>query len=287
MLNEQLIKLPTFPNEYLALWKINHENSDPSKNIFLTHGTYSDRRVCMGIASYLVENGHTCWILEWRAHGSSSPTKSDFTFETVAKKEYLIVFDYLFKTLKINSLNCVLHSGGGAMLSMFLVNNPQYIEKINSAVFFGSQAASVGFTFKNRVILHLTSWFTELLGYSPAKIFGRPHDETAYTMRLWYQWNITGVFSGEEQFDYKQYMPKINFPILAFCGANDKFIAPVQACQKFLDAFQNPKNKLVYCSKKNGFLEDYDHGRVLHSSSARKEIWPRALEWIGAQVCNL
>lgn len=99
-------------------------------------------------------------------------------------------------------------------------------------------------------------------------------------MKQWFNWNLSQKFLGKGDFDYQKEMPKINFPILSICGEGDTFIAPVQGCQKFLDAFQNPQNQLLFCGKSTGYLENYSHDRILHSSSARKEIWPKVLEWI-------
>jgi len=42
---EQLHQVKTEGKEFIALWQISTPNSLPSKNIFLSHGTFSDRKI--------------------------------------------------------------------------------------------------------------------------------------------------------------------------------------------------------------------------------------------------
>lgn len=60
----------------------------------------------------------------------------------------------------------------------------------------------------------------------------------------------------------------------------DDFIAPKKGCEKFLNAFQNKENKLLFYSKENGNLENYNHSRILKSQSSKEEIWPIVENWI-------
>lgn len=118
------------------------------------------------------------------------------------------------------------------------------------------------------------------MGYIPAQSFGRPHNESFHTMKQWYNWNLSGQFLGDTGKNYEDHLSEIDIPVLSVCCKGDDLIAPKAGCEKFLDAFKNPQNRLLYCSKREGYLEDYDHSRILHSSSAKKEIWPLVLEWI-------
>ena len=40
----------------------------------------------------------------------------------------------------------------------------------------------------------------------------------------------------------------------------------------FLNTFENQANKLLYLSKENENLDDYNHSRILKSKNAKKEI---------------
>ncbi|CAA6825819.1 MAG: Unknown protein [uncultured Aureispira sp.] len=280
MLQETRLLLTTKDQEKVALWKITGEKHPSTKNVFLTHGTFSNRKVCMGLASFFVEKGFTCWVLEWRNHGDSPSVASPFNFETIALYDFLAVFEYLFKTLKINSLDCVTHSGGGLCLTMFLINYPQYQALINSMSLFCCQSFGAGTTWTSYLKLLLGKSLTALLGYLPGpKLKLGAHNETYYTMKQWFDWNLSQRFVGASNKDYLSQMPSIRIPILSICAKGDTFIAPVEGCRSFLAAFQNPKNTLLICSKENGHLEDYNHSRILHSRNAKKELWPEVLAW--------
>jgi len=280
---EQLHKVKTEGNEFIALWKISSPNSIASKNIFLSHGTFSDRRICLSIAQYFAEKEYNCWIMEWRNHGASSPSNKKINFENIGTDDYPIVFEYLINNLNISHLNTILHSGGGICLSIFLATNPKYISKFNRVVFFGSQAYGAAYNFKNYLKTIAGKYVSALLGYSPAKFFGRPHNEDHFFMKQWYDWNLTKKFIGMNGVDYEKEMPKITIPILSICGKGDDYIAPKEGCELFLNAFKNPKNKLLFCSIENGFKEDYNHSRLLQSRNSSAEIWPIVADWLNEQ----
>ncbi|MDX6746335.1 alpha/beta fold hydrolase [Polaribacter sp. PL03] len=279
-MKEQLYHIKTEDNQRIALWKLNSEKI-LDKHIFLTHGTFSNRKICDGIASYLTEKGFTCWIMEWRNHGKSSKSEEKFNFETIAKYDIKSVFDFLFNNQNLKNIDCLTHSGGGIILTMFLIKNPNYNLKINSITLFGVQAFGAAETLSNRIKILLSKYLTALLGKVPSKTAGSTeHSESYYTMKQWFDWNLNKNFIGENGFDYLKQMNNINIPILSICAKGDNFIAPKEGCEKYLKAFENEENKLLFYSKENGNLENYNHSRILKSQSSKKEIWPTVENWI-------
>ena len=148
-MKEQLYNIKTKDNETIALWKLN-SNNDLNKNIFLIHGAFSNRKTYNGIASFLCDIGYTCWIMEWRNHGESSKSEKRYNLETVANYDVKSTFEYLFKTIKLESIDCITHSGGGIILTMFLIHNPIYKSKINSITLFAVQAFGARIKFESR-----------------------------------------------------------------------------------------------------------------------------------------
>ena len=278
-MNHQRIDLPLNKKHNIALWKVSDVRED-IRHVFLTHGTFSNRKVCMGMAEYLAKNGFTCWVMEWRNHGESDPYRDNFTFETVAKEEFEIVFEYLFNNLNVKSLDCVTHSGGGLCLTMFLANNPVYISKLKTATFFGAQTTGAAVGTKNYLRVALCQCLSWMTGYVPANWFGSPHNESHHFMKLWYHWSLKKEFVGEDGKDYTNEMPMIDFPILSINGAGDTIIAPRAGCESFLNDFKNPRNCFLFCSKEDGFKEDYTHSRIIYSRNAHAEIYPKVLDWI-------
>ena len=279
-MKQELHYINTSDKIKIALWKLLPSQSN-NQNIFLTHGTFSNRKICDGIANYFVELGYTCWIMEWRNHGKSSKSERNFNFETIAKYDIKSTFNFLFVDQKIKNIHCITHSGGGIILTMALINNPEFCSTIKSITFFGVQAFSAGNTTGNRLKIVIGKYISKLLGKIPAKFVGSTeHDEKYYLMKQWFNWNLSGNFKGENKFDYKLRISKIKTPILSICAKGDNFIAPDYACKLFLSEFKNPENKLVYLSKQTGNLEDYNHSRILKSKHAQKEVWPLVVNWI-------
>lgn len=277
---ENLIPLTTTDKATCSLWKLETATSQPHKNIFLTHGTYSDKRSISGIAKYLAKAGYTCWLMEWRAHGASPTTHTLYNYETIGLQEVKAVLDYLFLQLQLEHIDTVQHSAGGILQTMCLIRYPQYISKIKRSVFFGSQAFAVGNSGWKKIQLVGAKIATKLMGGSAGQKAGKPHDESYYMMKQWFDWNIQGNFLGHDGLNYQQKMPTVTIPTLQIAASGDTFVAPRYACQAFLDAFKNPENKLLYVSKKTGYAEDYTHSRMVLSRNAEKEIYPQVLEWL-------
>jgi predicted alpha/beta hydrolase len=219
--------------------------------------------------------------MEWRNHGESSKTQQEFNFETIAKYDIKSTFDFLFNKENLKNIDCLTHSGGGIVLTMFLINNPSYNLKINSITLFGVQAFGAAIELSNRIKIISSKYLSALLGEVPSKTAGSTeHSESYYTMKQWFNWNLNKNFIGENGFNYLKRMNRVNVPILSICAKGDNFIAPKKGCEKFLNAFQNKENKLLFYSKENGNLENYNHSRILKSQSSKEEIWPIVENWI-------
>ena len=327
MMTEKLTLVKTKDNVQIAVWEIfdskkthqfsnfnaNDDTTNKGQNIFLTHGTFSDKKTCLRIAEYLAGLGHHCYIMEWRGHGASAVPKDKFNFETVATYDFSATFDYLLNQLKLTNLHCVTHSGGGACLTMFLIQNPHYINKISSVSMFACQVYGAIVSPTNYFKIIAAKIFTLIFGYIPAKKLNMgPINESHYTMSQWYEWNLRKNFhssfikqkdidaagvkdsafdnhnrqknatqlTDDDCFDYQQHMPKITTPIYAISAKGDKFISPTQGCQLIFNNFDNPANVFREYSISNGDLDDYGHSRILNSRPAAKEIWPTVAAWI-------
>ncbi len=286
-MEEKQIVLKTADGVAIALWKMSSGALD-TKHVFLTHGTFSNKTICDGIASYLVAKGYTCWIMEWRSHGNSSKAEQKFNFETVALYDVKTTFEFLLETMKIPEISCVVHSGGGIVLTLFLLNNITYQSKIKSISLFGVQAFGAAYTWQRKIKIVLAKYVAWLLGGVPAKYVGSTEEnETYHTMKQWFNWNLAKCFKGANGRDYLSEMPQIQIPILSFCAKGDTFIAPKYGCKLFLEAFKNNSNTLLYCSTTNGYLENYNHGRILKSQNSKKELWPIVASWMAQHATHI
>lgn len=268
----------------LALWKIYEDNLPKKGDVFLTHGTFSDKRVCRGIATFLANKGYHAWILEWREHGSSGGNDRPFNFESIGLEDIPAALGYLKEVEKLENIDAVTHSGGGICLTMALVKYPHYGTFIKSMTIFGCQAFGAANRSSNYLKILFGKYLGILLGTFHGRKMGRAHDESYYTMKQWYEWNLERKFLGEDGRDYRAAMSSIEIPVFSIAAKGDTLIAPAEGCKLFLDAFQNPANRFWLLSQEAGNLEDYDHGRIMHSSSASKEIWPEVLGWMEKNV---
>lgn len=274
--------LITPDNTAIAVWQISHKLVNHQKSVFLTHGAFSDKRICWGIAEFLANLGYSCYILEWRGHGDSDIVTQPFDFETVALCDIKTVFDYLLNELHITRWHCITHSGGGICLTMLLSRYPQYQTNIQSMTLVACQAFALVSNRWHWLRLSVAKFCTKVLGFIPAKPFRLGTvNETYFTMSLWFDWNLTQQFTNRDKtLNYQQQMSKISIPVLGVCAVGDTIIAPVQSCQAFLNAFANPNNQLAIFGLDYGHLENYSHGRILLSRSASQEVWAVIVGWI-------
>lgn len=277
---ENPIRIKINDENHIALWKMVRKGECSGKHILLTHGTFSNRKVLGGISEYLVSHGFTCWIFEWRNHGASSKSNDKFNFETIGVEDFKLVFQYLFEVERLSNIDCITHSGGGICLTIALLTHAEYQRKINSISMFACQAFGAADSAVNHLKIRGGKFVSWLLGRIPATLIGREEDESYDTMKQWFDWNITGEFRGADGTDYQCRMKEIDIPILSIFCQGDTFIAPPSGCEAFLNAFDRPQNKSLYASMEEGYAEDYDHGRILHSRNAAKEIYPKVLSWI-------
>jgi len=218
--------------------------------------------------------------MEWRNHGNSTSSKDNFNLETIGLIDIKTSLDYLINNLNISNLHCVTHSGGGIALTLFLIKNKTYSKHIKSIVLFNCQAFEAVNSKLDYFKIFMAKYFSYILGFVPGVKLGIGiQNEKYYTMKSWFDWNLTKSFKGIDGFDYLAQMKTIQIPVLSICGADD-LIAPILGCEKYLNEFGNPTNKLIICGLSNGFKENYNHSRTILSKNASKEIWQIATDWI-------
>ena len=104
----------------LGWWRVMdaEQRAAEPRHLLLTHGTFSDRRVCMTLARAWARQGHVAWILEWRGHGSSDRVSGPYDMETVALCDIPAALQDLQARHSDAPLCAATHSGGGLALTM-------------------------------------------------------------------------------------------------------------------------------------------------------------------------
>ncbi|WP_232364139.1 alpha/beta fold hydrolase [Desulforapulum autotrophicum] len=248
--------------------------------MILTHGTFSNALICAKIAEFLNDNGFECWIYEWVGHGRSKygalyPDVEDFAINDVPA----VVQAILAKTDKPSCI-WVAHSGGGFLPLIYMARNVHQQHKIEAIVGLGSQTSGAGKTWTGKLATRIVPMIIGMIGKVPGPLFGLgPEDEISGFLRQWCQWNRSGQWIGKDGFNYYNAMKQIQIPTLLIAGGSDS-IAPPNGCQQLLQSLGSTRKKFVLCSKARGYMEDYNHPRLIASRNSKTEIWPVVLEFI-------
>jgi len=265
-------RIKTQDGHNIALWCVqstDYRDSDSGKNVLLIHGAFSDKQVFMGLADFLANNGFTVWVLEWRSHGDSENSQTAYTFETIASQEIKAAFNYLLNECHIKNIHCITHSGGGICLTIFLIQNIHFKNYIDRIVMLSCQTHGACGTKKDYLRVLIAKLLSKMAGFIPGKRLKLgPHNESYYTMRAWFNWNLNHNFIGENGCDFLSAMKNIDLSILFLSGEGDTIIAPEAGCRQFYEAFENQSNRWLHCAESTGYLEDYGHSRLLLSKNA-------------------
>lgn len=281
------IPVPSSRGARLVLHHVASEDKSGASSkagVILAHGTFSNYRTCGGLARYLAERGHDCWLLDFEGHGCSDKALPPPDFEAMFLSGAFAALDHIDKTIG-GKIHWVGHSGGGLAALMALARRPELAERMHSLVMLGSQASDAGHSVSRRAVLRLFLLLTRLLGFVPARLLRLgPEDEVAEVMLQWYRWNLRAQWQGVGDFDYLKALQEqgstVALPVLAMAGTGDRFIAPPEACRKLHALLPGSANVWQECGTDEGFVEDFTHSRLISSRAAARQIWPRVADWL-------
>ncbi|MBY5775353.1 alpha/beta hydrolase [Rhizobium leguminosarum] len=248
--------------------------------VILSHGSFSNDRCCRGLAAFLAHRGYTCWTFDWRGHGESEHPPRQYSFDDIAQLDVPAVIDAVAAHTK-GKIFWIGHSGGGLAFLMWMARFPDLATRhVSGLVMLASQATGAAWCRRARVLIFIINFFLGLSAKAPGHWFKVGSEaESALLIRQWCQWNLTGIFSGLDGFDYGKAVSKSNLPILALAAAGDRYIAPVSGCDA-LASMCGCDVTFKICGREQGFREDYTHNRILSSRNANSEIWPLVELWI-------
>jgi len=274
----------------LALY---HVRPDPAARrggappVLMVHGTFSNRRFFLGagergLARYLAGLGYDTWVAELRGHGRSGDLgkASDWHFEDWIRHDAAALLRGVKGATGSNRVLWIGHSAGGVIAVAWAGLGESESSTIAGLVLAGApHPARPG------------AWHAPLaaIGYGITRLFGRfparaigigPEDEHAGIMGQWMAWNVRGRWVGRDGTDYLANARRITVPVLALAGAGD-LIAPPSACRALLETLGSTDRTMIIGGRRFGFAENFNHDRIMISSSAREQVWPRIAAWIG------
>lgn len=252
--------------------------------VLLTHGTLSNAQVFVRLASFLAEQGFDCWILEWRGHGQSAAGNASPDFQYLAEFDVPAGLEAVRRMTGKPQVFLVGHSGGGLVFLMHLARQPESRRHVRGVVTVASQATEAGTTWRDKAKIAGFAVVNNVLGHLPGPMLGLgPENEWRRVMNQWFRWNLSHRWLGRDGFDYAKALGEVELPILCLAGAGDRFIAPVRGCKRLYDVVGGRDKQFVVCGKSAGFVEEYDHTRIIASRGAGQEIWPVILTWMRAR----
>ena len=248
--------------------------------ILLTHGTFSNGNVCTRLAAYLATYGFPCWVLELRGHGSSDGRERRAIFEDFGRLDVPAAVDAVRALAQTDRLFLLGHSGGGLAFLMYLARHPEMAARMAGVVTLASQATAAGLGWHGLRTITKIAAANNLGSRVRQRLRLGPEQEYRGVVNQWFEWNLRRRWRSRDGLDYLAALKAVRTPALCFAGAGDLEIAPVEGCRRVYDALGSTDKSLIVCGRAQGFVEDYDHARIVASRGSRQEIWPRILAWL-------
>ncbi len=261
--------------------------------ILFVHGVFSDGRFFQGsdggTAGWFVEQGCTAFIGNLRAHGKSrrsTPEAWDWSFDDYVRHD-LPALIRAARERHDGPLFLLAHSMGGYVSLAALGLDPEVQGMLRGACVLS--AAVNDFTdggLKKVAMVRFARLLSGVLGHFPAKRLKQGvANEPAALMKQFDAWAQDGSFrSVDGKTDYWQALGKVALPVFAAVGEADVFHASPRRAQKLVDRLGSPDKQLLVAGRSRGFERDYGHFDLARGSRARKEIFPRLLEWMRAHA---
>jgi oxygen-independent coproporphyrinogen-3 oxidase len=277
---EQVVAATTRDGAKVALTRFAREGSEHPP-VLLTHGTFSNSKLCLKLARHLQQQGFDSWVLDWRGHGKSERGAPVVDYETLALHEVETALRCVREHTGRESLYWLGHSAGGVLPFIYLAHHPEAARNFHGIVALASQTTHAGPALTGRLKLRLGQVVTGVLGKAPGPLFQLgPEDEPRPLISQWFRWNLSGKWLGQDGFDYLQKLGAVRVSALCLAGGNDTFIAPRQGCHTLFEALGSQDKTFVHCTRSEGFRQDFTHGGLIAGSAAQEEIWPLVTRWM-------
>jgi predicted alpha/beta hydrolase len=283
------ISPPDDPTQTLFI-KTFGEKSAPRGAALFIHGAIENGKIFYsntgrGIAPFFAEQGFHSFVPDLRGKGRSKPhvsKKSKFSQTDQIVYDMPLLMSEIEKHGPNIPITLVAHSWGGVFIFSFLARNPQFISKVKAIILFGTKRSVRVWNWERIFKIDIVwTFFGTLLvylyGFLTFKRFGIGSDNeskaTYIQQRDWVK--PSKWIDREDGFNYSKALKKIKLPpVLAIMGKKDLSLGHPSDCKRFLKEAHVADLATVW------ELEDEDHFSFLIQPRARKELFPRILEWM-------
>ncbi|MEK7434235.1 MAG: alpha/beta fold hydrolase [Cyanobacteriota bacterium] len=299
-IKEESIFIEVSKDEKLHLKRIYSDSN--GKVAFLLHGAIENGKIFYsdsgkGLAFFLAKNGFDVYIPDLSGRGKSIPKSSKES--TFGQNDYIIrdIPSFLDKIIEIRGQSphvWISHSWGGVLLSSYFVRFSKYRELVKCMLFFATKRKVSVINFQRFIYIDLV-WKTlcplliKKYGFLPAKEFKIGADneskDSYYESVFWVKQNKW--IDMKDNFDYGEEAKKIKFPpVISITGIKDKSLGHYSDVFDFLLEIipdypdYKTESSFIVLSKKNGYLQDYDHINILTHKDCIKDHFPKMIEKI-------
>jgi len=267
------------------------------------------------LADYLAERGYDCWVLDLRGTRSSKPAFErgllDTTMDDYLNYDIPAALDHIRRATGYARVHYVGHSLGGMLLYAYAQQTGGKL--IASAVTLGAPIGFDGVRAKaGLAALPLIMKFPYLVGdaarglvpfalmlRSSFGVFPTNMRNIAKGLGVQQLYNTIETplpkvlrelahmierkvwLMDGDTLDVKAGLHTITTPLLLVYGQKDPFIPKAEA-ERFFSALPGSDKQMLWCSKENGFAEDYGHCDLAFGREGAKEIFRPILEWFKA-----
>lgn len=252
--------------------------------VLLVPGTFSNHTFWLGtrgtgFARALAAAGFDAWALDPRGHGASQrPRARDrWDFDDWARRDVPAAVRAAAE--RGRGVILVGHSAGGATSLIACAASPDVRSAVRALVVVATPLPWL------QAMRRLATWFalavSKLFGRFPARLVGLgPEDELGGVMVQWMNWQLRGHWLGDDGTDYAALIERLELPALFVAGAGDRVEAPPVAVHALFKLAGSRDKTFLLCGRAGGFSEDFGHAGILVSPAARREVWPKIVEWI-------
>ena len=312
---DELYQVPTADGSAIALGRYSaHERKRFAWPILFAHGLGTNRFNLdfderYSVARAFARQGFETWVLELRGHGLAGVGDGS-TFDVEATHDVTAALQAITST-GAERVGWVGHSRGGLLAFAHLARNPTApigpIAALASPFSFADQHHVRRFVSVLNPALRISK-----VPLSLAKLvspFGLPptpvspyllcaenvepevmrralayavSDVPGGVARQFARWVTTGVFDGEDGFDYRAALALIRQPVMLVAGAADLLAPPsaVHAAQRLLAG----PTECLSIGRAHGFEADLGHGDLVLARSAPTHVVPRIIEFFTRHV---